>query len=89
MVTIIIILSVIVVVLGFATYNLLKKYEKCEDLIKSYESYMLNLSDSIKFADNKVKEIDAKGSFESDDEVGFFFKEIKALQEILNDFKVN
>ena len=89
MVTIIIILSIIVVVLGFATYNLLKKYEKCEDLIKSYESYMLNLSDSIKFADNKIKEIDTKGSFESDDEVGFFFKEIKALQEILNDFKVN
>lgn len=88
MVTIIIILSIVIVVLGFTTYNLLKKNEKCEDIIKSYESYMSNISNSIKFTDKKLKEIDAKGSFESDDEIGFFFKEIKVLQDILNDFKI-
>jgi hypothetical protein len=88
MVTTIIILSLLIVVLGFTTYNLLKKNEKCEDLINSYEAYMSNISENIKFADKKLKEIDAKGSFESDDEVGFFFKEIKVLQEMINDFNV-
>ena len=34
-----------------------------------------------------MKEIDAKGSFESDDEVGFFFEQMKILQQQLNDFK--
>jgi hypothetical protein len=88
MVTIIIILSLIVVVLGFTTYNLLKKNEKCEDIISSYEIYMKNMSDAIEFSNKKLKEIDAKGSFESDDEIGFFFKEVKVLQEMLNDFKL-
>jgi len=88
MITIIIILSLIVLVLGFTTYNLLKKNEKCEDMINSYENYMKNLSGTIDFANKKLKEIDAKGSFESDDEIGFFFKEVKILQEMLNDFNI-
>lgn len=83
------ILSSIVVILGFTTYNLLKKNEKCEDVIKSYETYMINLSTTIEFSDKKLKEIDSKGSFESDDEVGFFFQQVKFLQEQLNNFKVN
>jgi uncharacterized protein YaaN involved in tellurite resistance len=88
MVTIIIILSLIVLVLGFTTYNLLKKNERCEDMINSYENYMKNLSGTIDFTNKKLKEIDAKGSFESDDEIGFFFKEVKILQEMLNDFNI-
>jgi uncharacterized protein YaaN involved in tellurite resistance len=88
MVTAIIILSLIVLVLGFTTYNLLKKNERCEDMITSYENYMKNLSGTIDFTNKKLKEIDAKGSFESDDEVGFFFKEVKILQEMLNDFNI-
>ena len=31
-----------------------------------------------------MKIIDDKGTFESDDEVGFFFQEIKATQDILD-----
>ena len=88
MITIIIILSLIVLVLGFTTYNLLKKNERCEDMINSYENYMKNLSGTIDFTNKKLKEIDAKGSFESDDEIGFFFKEVKILQEMLNDFNI-
>jgi hypothetical protein len=88
MVITIIILSLIVVVLTFTTFNLLEKNEKCEDIIKSYEDYMVNLSNTIEFSNTKLKEIDSKGSFESDDEVGFFFKTIQFLQEQLNNFKV-
>jgi len=88
MILTIIILLVAVVVLGFTTLNLLKKNEKCEDVIKSYESYMINLSNTIEFSDKKLKEIDSKGTFEGDDEVGFFFKQLLYLQEQLNDFKV-
>ena len=88
MLTIIILLFIIIIVLCFTTYNLLKKNEKCEDVIMSYENYMSNLSNTIEFVDKKIKEIDAKGSFESDDEVGFFFKQMKILQQQLNDFKI-
>jgi hypothetical protein len=89
MVTTIIILSVLVIILSYTSYNLLKKNEKCEDIIKSYENYMINLSNTIDFSNEKIKEVDRKGSFESDDEVGFFFQQLKYLQEQLNNFKVN
>jgi hypothetical protein len=82
------VLSVLVTLLAYTSYNLLKKNEKCEDMIKSYENYMVNLSNTIEFSNKKIKEIDRKGTFDSDDEVGFFFQQIKYLQEQLNNFKV-
>jgi hypothetical protein len=88
MVIIISILSVLVILLSYTNYNLLKKNEKCEDMIKLYENYITNLSNTIDFSNEKLKEIDRKGSFESDDEVGFFFQQLKYLQEQLNNFKV-
>ena len=76
------------VVLGFTTYNLLKKNEAQEDILSSYMTYLNKISDIIDFSDKKLKEVDEKGSFKSDDEVGFFFEQIKALQDILNSFNV-
>jgi hypothetical protein len=77
-----------VVVLGYTTFNLLHKNEKQEDILSGYTTYLNKLSDIIDFSNNKLKEVDAKGSFESDDEVGFFFQQLKALQEILNQFNI-
>jgi len=88
MIITIILLSILVVTLGFTTFNLLKKNEKCEDVIISYEKYLIELSKTIEYSDKKLKEIDIKGSFQSDDEIGFFFNEIKNLQNKLNDFKI-
>jgi hypothetical protein len=42
--------------------------------------------DTVNKADAKLKQIDHKGSFESDDEIGFFFKEVKNIQATLNEF---
>jgi hypothetical protein len=89
MVITIIILSLLVCVLGYTSYNLLRKNEKCEDIISLYEEHLTSLSNLISFSNEKLKEIDAKGSFESDDEVGFFFKHILFIQGELNKFKTN
>jgi hypothetical protein len=85
---IIAILSILVLVLGYTTFNLLRKNERAEDIVLGYLDYLDKISRVIEVADNKVKKIDVKGSFESDDEVGFFFKQIKQIQEILNDFQL-
>ena len=77
-----------VVVLGFTTFNLLKKNERQEDILAGYMEYLNKISGLIEFSDKKLKEVDHKGSFESDDEVGFFFQEIKQIQETLNAFKI-
>jgi hypothetical protein len=88
MITTIIILSIIVVALGFTTINLLRKNEKQEDILLGYLKYLDNISRIIEVSNEKIKKIDIKGSFEGDDEVGFFFKNIKQIQEILNDFNI-
>jgi uncharacterized membrane protein YukC len=88
MIFLIIILSLLVIILGYTTFNLLKKNEAQEDILAGYMSYLNKFSDIIEFSDKKLKEVDAKGSFKSDDEVGFFFEQIKALQDILNSFNV-
>ena len=85
---IIILLSVVCIILGFTTLNLLRKNEKAEDIVVGYLEYLDKISRVIEAAEAKVKKIDIKGSFASDDEVGFFFKQIKQIQNILNEFQL-
>jgi hypothetical protein len=88
MIILTIILGLMVVVLGFTTFNLLKKNERQEDILAGYMGYLNKISGIIELSDKKLKEIDHKGSFESDDEIGFFFQSVKQLQEALNAFKI-
>tara|TARA_R110000796_G_scaffold79579_5_gene176705 strand:- start:890 stop:1165 length:276 start_codon:yes stop_codon:yes gene_type:complete len=88
MIITIIILSLIVIILGFLIFNLLRKNEKQEDILLGYLQYLDNISRAIEVSDEKIKKIDIKGSFEGDDEIGFFFQTIKQIQEILNDFNI-
>ena len=81
-------LSILVVVLGFTTFNLMRKNEKQEDILAEYLNYLDQLSKTIDVSDKKLKEIDRAGTFKSDDEVGYFFKSIQDIQDILNDFKL-
>ena len=53
--------------------------------INQYEDLILQFQNIISIATEKMKTIDEKGSFESDDEVGFFFQQLKDLQLLLND----
>jgi len=82
------VLSVLVVIFGFTTFNLLRKNEKQEDILAEYLNYLDRLSKTIEASDKKLKEIDQAGTFKSDDEVGQFFKSVQQIQDILNDFKL-
>jgi hypothetical protein len=83
-----IILGLGVGVLGYTTFNLLRKNEKQEDVLAQYLSYMDNLSKQIEYMDEKLNKIDMKGTFKSDDEIGWFFDQIKVMQKQLNNFKL-
>ena len=52
--------------------------------INDYENIILNISNIIESIKLQLKTIDDKGTFESDDEVGFFFTEIKQLADELD-----
>jgi hypothetical protein len=86
MIVLIIILSILVLVLGYTTINLLRKNEKQEDILSGYMTYLNKISDTIEASDKRLQEVDQRGSFKSDDEVGFIFEQIKSIQTILNTF---
>ena len=53
--------------------------------INTYEEIILNINNTIDLIKHQLKLIDERGTFESDDEVGFFFEEIKQLGENLGE----
>ena len=81
-------LTVLVVILGYTTFNLLRKNEKQEDVLVGYMEYLDRLSRVIEASYQKLNEVDAKGIFEKDDEVGFIYEGIKKIQSILSEFNV-
>ena len=48
--------------------------------ITQYEEFILQIQQIIKFATDKMKLVDSKGHYESDDETGFFFEQLKQIQ---------
>ena len=52
--------------------------------INQYESFIIEIQNIIEFATTKMKQVDARGHYEADDETGFFFQQLKELQELLN-----
>lgn len=87
MIETIIILALVVVILGYTTINLLFKNEKAEDIIISQQKYISTISEIINNSEKRLKEIDEKEVFKSDDEIGWFFNEVKKIQNILSQYK--
>ena len=57
--------------------NLIKQNEKLSDVVKDYGVRQDNTLITLENMLGEMKEIDLKGSFESDDEVGVVFSELK------------
>jgi len=86
MLTLSIILTVVVVASFFIIRNLIKQAEKLEDIRTEYEDFIAKQSEAIQACNERLNQIDDKGIFRSDDEVGWFFREVQKIQEALNEF---
>ena len=81
-----IIITAVVIISFFIIRNLTLKNEKLEDIRTEYENFISKQSEAIQACDKRLKEIDDKGIFYADDQIGFFFKEVQKIQEALNEF---
>jgi uncharacterized membrane protein YraQ (UPF0718 family) len=78
---------IIIFLIGiYIIFNLLKKVEKLEKSNIEQEQFILELYNLIKFSEEKIKEIDSNQLFQSDDDVGFFFTNLKNLQNMLSEY---
>ena len=86
MITLSIILTLTITASFFIIRNLIKQAEKLEDIIENYETFISKQSEGINACNERLKQIDDKGIFYADDEIGWMFKEILKIQEALNEF---
>ena len=52
--------------------------------INQYENLIEQFQQIVTFATQKMKQVDSSGHYESDDETGFFFQQLKELQLTLD-----
>ena len=74
-----VILTLVITTAFFVIRNLIKQTERLEDFITKQ-------SEAIVACGNRLKNLDQKGTFHADDEIGFFFKAVEEIQEALNEF---
>ena len=82
-----VIIGILVAFSGTLVYiirNLLIKVEKFEDVTQDQAQYLQNISNTIGESQKHLQNLDEKGVFQSDDEVGEFFNQMKAVQDELN-----
>ena len=72
------ILTIICLTLSYVVFNLTRKVERLETWVEDY-------AQRIQETQNTLKEIDQKGNFEADDEVGVVFQAIKETVDELNE----
>ena len=73
-----ILLSIIILMLGWTTFNLTRKAERLETWI---EDYAQRIQDTKRVLD----ELDNKGTFKADDEIGVVFTAIKEAVDEINE----
>ena len=73
-------------VIGFMSYgiwNLVNQNEDLEETVIYYQNKLDEIREKVLDTETQLKDLDIRGAFEADDEVGFVFKEIQQLSEEL------
>jgi len=73
-------------VIGVGVYLLITKNSKLEKAVIEQQQYIDAISIIIEDSNNTIQLLDNRGAFEADDEVGTFFRNLKEIQVILNQF---
>ena len=76
-----VLLTIVITSSFFIIKNLIYKNETLEDFISKQSEAIIAIG-------QRLKQIDDKGIFESDDQIGWFWGEIKKIQDALNEFTI-
>lgn len=79
-ITILLILVLILLIVSiYVNYNLYRKYSTLESTAIDNQEFILAIRNRVITQRTYLRQLDKLGAFESDDEVGFFFKELKKI----------
>lgn len=92
MVITIVVLSILLTISIYVNINLTQKFDKLDEMAQNSvdtllenEKFLTELRNRIRSQRSYLRQLDRIGSFEADDETGYFFKEMK---DIMNDIAV-
>lgn len=92
MVITIVVLSILLIFSIYANVNLLRKFDKLDemaqnsvDILLENEKLLTSLKNRLLSQQSYLRQLDRIGAFEADDETGYFFKELKS---IINDISL-
>jgi hypothetical protein len=77
-----------IIILSYIIRNLLKKVENYEDVTTNQVEYLVNVSKIIGESQKHLNSLDERGVFKSDDEVGYFFENLKLIQKTLDKYQL-
>jgi hypothetical protein len=79
----------VVEIVGIVIFLLIRRNNAVEKALAEQQQYIDSLSIIIENSDQQIKELDRLGAFEADDEVGNFFRSLKEIQNLINQFRTN
>jgi hypothetical protein len=73
-------------IIGIGIFFLIRRNNALEKAVTDQQQYIDAISILIADSDARLKELDTMGAFETDDEVGTFFKNLREMQIIISQF---
>lgn len=76
----------IIEIVAVGIFFLIRRNNILEKAVNDQQQYIDAISIIIADSDVRLKELDTAGAFESDDEVGTFFKNLREIQTVISQF---
>jgi hypothetical protein len=79
----------IATIVGYIIWNLNKKVTKLEQIATQQRVIIDSVAAIVSESDKQLKSVELTEAFKSDDQIGFFFNSLKAIQDSLNYYLKN
>jgi hypothetical protein len=79
----------IATIVGYIIWNLNKKVAKLEQIATQQRVIIDSVAAIVSESDKQLKSVELTEAFKSDDQIGFFFNSLKAIQDSLNYYLKN
>jgi len=79
----------IATIVGFIVYNLNQKVVKLEQIAAKQQMIIDSVSSIVNESNKMLNQVELTEAFKSDDQIGFFFKNLQNIQDSLNHYLKN
>ena len=70
----------------YIIYNLLRRIERCEDIIEEQDNILTGLREAVRYSSERLKEHDSRGHYSSDDDLGNYFKTLLEVDKVITEY---